>query len=133
MKRRLISVSEYASMFKISVQAVYQRIQRQTLNTRKENGKVYIILENEEIKPDLNDLNDKVENDCKDLLKLVKSQQKEIKRLTKALEQAKSEEVQTLKAFIGEMKQLTAPKEDNDIIDLEEVPKKKKKKKKKKK
>jgi len=130
MKRRILSVSEYASMFKVSVQSVYQRVKRQTLKSEIKNGITYIILENEEIQPDLNDLNDKVENDCKDLLKLVKSQQKEIKRLTKALEQAKSEEVQTLKAFIGEMKQLTAPKTvEDDFIEVKTKKKKKKKKK----
>lgn len=130
MKRRILSVSEYSTAFKVSVQSVYQRIKRGSLKSKKENGITYVILENEEIKGIKDDLKPSVESDCKDLLKLIKSQSKEIKRLTKELTKAKNEEVQTLKAFIGEMKQLTAPAPvEEDIIEVK--PKKKKKKKKK--
>ncbi len=144
-----MSVAEYADSLKISVQSVYQKAKRGYLTTSKENGITYVLLE-EDIKPDLNEDLKRIETDfkdylnlikpkdakkdCKDLLKIVKSQNKEIKRLTKELTKAKNEEVQTLKAFIGEMKQLSAPKPaEEDFIDLEEEKPKKKKKKKKKK
>ncbi len=122
-----MSVSEYASTFKVSVQSVYQKIKRGSLKSVEENGIKYVLLDNNDVKPNLKP---KVESDCKDLLKLIKSQQKEIKRLTKELTKAKNEEVQTLKAFIGEMKQLAAPvPKEEDIIEVKTKKNKKKKKK----
>ncbi|MEA1936764.1 MAG: hypothetical protein U9N04_01485 [Patescibacteria group bacterium] len=123
-----ISVSEYANSFNVSVQSVYQRIKRGSLKSVEENGIKYVLLDNDKVK---SNLKPKVESDCKDLLKLVKSQHKEIKRLTKEITKAKNEEVQTLKAFIGEMKQLAAPvPKEEEIIEVKEKKKKKRKKKK---
>ena len=121
-----LSVSEYASTFNVSVQSVYQKIKRGSLKSVEENGIKYVLLDNNEVKPDLNP---KVESDCKDLLKLVKSQQKEIKRITKSLEKANKEKVETLHTYIRETKQLSAPvPKEEDFIEVKTKKKKKKKK-----
>jgi len=127
-----ISVSEYASMFKVSVQSVYQRVKRGSLNCVEENGVKYILLDKEEVKDTLKKPLNSIETDCKDLLKLVKSQQKEIKRLTKELTKAQNGKSEVLEKFIFEMQKLAAPvPKEEDIIEAKTKDKKKKKKKKK--
>lgn len=126
-----LTVSEYATEFKTSVQSVYQRIKRGTLKSVEENGIKYVVVEEEEIKPTLKP---KLESACKDLLKLVKSQQKEIKRLTKELSKAQLHSMATMKGYIDrlEMLQLSAPvpNQDDNVIEVEEEKHKKSKKKK---
>jgi len=128
-----LTVSEYATHFKTSVQSVYQRIKRGTLKSFKENGITYVIVEDEAIK---DDLNPSLESDLKEALKLIKAQSKEIKRLSKALEKCNEKKESVYLQYIGELKQLQleapAPVKNDDVIDLDEVKPKKKKKKKKK-
>ena len=130
MKNDKMSVSEYASTFKVSVQSVYQKIKRGSLKSVEENGVKYVLLDDSQIKPDLKP---KVESDCKDLLKMIKSQQKEIKRLTKELSQAQFHSMATMKGYIDKlesMQQLSAPvPEQEDIIEVKDKKKDKKKRK----
>lgn len=128
-----LTVNEYAAQFKTSVQSVYQRIKRGSLNSVEENGVKYVIVEDETIKPFLNAT---VENEFKEVFKIVerlqeenKALRKENKRLTKKLEKAKDDRADTLLQFIGEMKRLSAPVND-EIIDVKIEKKKAKKKKK---
>ena len=121
---RKLSVSEYASMFNVSVQRVYQKIKRQSLKSVEENGVKYVLLDEKEFKTDLKP---KVESDCKDLLKLIKSQQKEIKRLTKKNEKINDFLITKYETALPKPK----PREEEEIIDIDTKPKKKKKKKKK--
>ena len=125
-----LTVSEYATEFKTSVQSVYQRIKRGTLKSIEENGIKYVLVDDNEVKPTLNP---DIESGCKDLLKLIKSQQKEIKRITKALEKAQNGKSEVLEKFIFEMQRLSAPEEkEEEIIEVKDKKKKSKKKKKKK-
>lgn len=124
-----LTVNEYATRFKTSVQSVYQRIKRGSLNSVEENGIKYVIVEDETVKPSLNA---ELESEFKDVFKIVerlqeenKALRKENKRLMKKLEKAKDDRADTLIQFIGEMKRLSAPVND-EIIDVKIKPKKKK-------
>lgn len=119
-----ITVSEYATRFNISVQAVYKRIKVGSLKSVEENGIKFVVVEDTGLKPILNN----VESEFKELFKIIKKQQKEITRLNKKLEKSQKRESKVLKQFIVEMKylQLKAP---DDIIDIEPKNKKRRKKK----
>jgi predicted DNA-binding protein YlxM (UPF0122 family) len=119
-----LTVSEYATEFKTSVQNVYQRIKRGSLNWVEENGVKYVIVEDTSSK---DDLKPKVDDSCKELLKLIKSQQKEIKRLTKELSKVQFHSMATMKGYIDKleaMQQLPSPVPDEDIIEVKEKKKK---------
>lgn len=115
-----LTVSEYATEFKTSVQSVYQRIKRGSLKSVTENGIKYVLIEEDTTKPNLKP---ELESGCKDLLKLVKSQQKEIKRLTKELSKAQFHSMATMKGYIDKLEtlQLEAPRKqkDEDITEAE--------------
>jgi predicted DNA-binding protein YlxM (UPF0122 family) len=119
-----LTVKEYATKFNISVQAVYQRLNKNTLRYVVENGVKFVLVEDTDLKAIVNN----VENEHKSLLKIIKKQQKEITRLNKKLEKSQKRESKVLKQFIVEMKylQLKAP---DDIIDIEPKNKKRRKKK----
>lgn len=138
-----LTVNEYAKEFKTSVQSVYQRIKRGSLNWVEENGIKYVVLEEESIKPTLNP---SVESGFKEAFKMVKRLQKqnkakdkEIRRLTKKLEKCGKGKEEVYLSYISELKQLQleAPvstyKDAEDIIDIKEEKKKKNKSKKKRK
>lgn len=146
-----MTVKEYSSKFKISVQAVYQKLNKGALKSVEENGIKYVIVDKESIKAVEQPLIKAVEQvSLKYLLKQLKirdkkieriekkidKKDKEIKKLNKQLLQSNSSEKDTLLSFISELKQLQlkAPiqeyKNDKDIIDVKEKKKKKSKKKK---
>ena len=87
-----LTVNEYATEFKTSVQSVYQRIKRGTLKSVEENGIKYVLVEGESIK---DDLNPEFKVTLKRAFKTIeylqdenKAMRKEIKRLTKELSKA---------------------------------------------
>jgi predicted DNA-binding protein YlxM (UPF0122 family) len=133
-----LTVNEYAMEFKTSVQSVYQRIKRGSLNSVEENGIKYVVVEENSIKPTLNP---SVESGFKEVFKIVerlqrqiKGKDKEIKRLTKQLAKCNKKSEGVYLSYIAELKhlQLKAPVNiDEDIIEVK--PKKKKSKKKRKK
>jgi len=146
-----LTVKQYASKFKISVQAVYQKLQRGTLQYIEEEGIKYIVLDKQEIKDIEQPLVKEVEREgaeitqgiVKDLLKQLKqkdkefkkmlaSKDKEIRRLSKKLEKSSDKKEEVYLSYISELKQLQiSSKPSESIIDIEEDnPKKKKKKKK---
>ena len=138
-----LTVSEYSTQFKTSVQSVYQRIKRGTLKSVEENGVKYVIVEEESIKDDLNsEFKMTLERAFKTIEYLQnenKAMRKEIKRLTKALEKAQAGENQTLKEVFHELKMLkqlpssSVMTQEEDVIEVKEDKSKKKKSKKKKK
>ena len=136
-----LTVSEYAIEFKTSVQSVYQRIKRGSLNWVEENGVKYVVLDKESIKPTLNP---NVESEFKEVFKIVtrlqrqiKEKDKEIKRLTKQLAKSNKKSEKVYLSYIAELKHLqlqppvTQNKEDESIIEVKEKKKKSKKKRKK--
>ena len=147
-----LTVKEYSSRFKISVQAVYQKLNSGALKSVIINGRKYVIVDKEDIKSVKQPLVKAVEQaTLKYLFKQVKIQEKiierlekkldkkdkDIKKLNKQLLKSSSSEKDTLLSFISELKQLKlqAPSQVNkeeEIIDIkEEKPKSKKKHKKK--
>lgn len=116
-----LTVNEYAREFKTSVQSVYQRIKRGTLKSVEENGTKYVVVEQNTIKPEVeNPLNEAFKM-IKRLQKQLKTKDKEIKRLTKKNEKQN-------KFLIGKYENaLPKPKKDN-ITDIKPVKKRKKKK-----
>ncbi len=138
MSTRKITVSEYAREFNTSVQSVYQRIKRKTLNSVEEHGVKYVVIPDNTGSDRLNKGDDKgdkpkVQSEFKQLVKMIKrlqdqidSKDVEIKRLTKKLEKCSKSKEDVLINYISELKQLRLP-EPEEVIDVK--PKKKKKKK----
>jgi len=143
-----LTVKEYSTRFKISVQAVYQKLNKGTLKSIEENGIKYVIVDNKEFKKveqpleqvSLNYLFKQLEDKDRKIDKLEKKldeKNKEIKKLNKKLIGSVQNEKQTLLSFISELKhlQLKAPvkqnEEDESIIEVQEKKKKSKKKRKK--
>lgn len=134
-----MTVNEYATAYKVSPQSVYKRIQRGTIPTSKENGTVYVLVDDIEVEQSTQPVQS---NDCAELLdiirrrdKEVKILNKEIKRLTKELTKAQNGKNDVLEKFIFEMKQLQlqAPTSsstfEEDVIDVKGKKGKKKKEK----
>lgn len=148
-----LTVKEYASNFKITVQAVYQKLNKGTLKSIEENGKKYIIVEQADVKQleqvsikpikaenspyidtffkkEIKKLNKQLNVKDKKIEQLENKlfkQFKEIKKLNKLLVQSSHNEKDTLLKFISEMKHQIEYKKD-DIVDVNVAPKKKKKK-----
>jgi len=140
-----LTVKEYSTKFKISAQAVYQKLNKGTLKSIEENGIKYVTVDSKAFKEleqpleqvSLNYLFKQLENKDSKINKLEKKlddKNKEIKKLNKKLINSIQNEKQTLISFISELKhlQLKAPVNiDDDIIDVKEKKKKSKKKRKK--
>lgn len=126
-----MTVGEYAKDKGISVQAVYQRIKTNKLDTEIKDGVKYII-NNEETKNniDTNFLND-VKEENKELKKEIKSLNKQLKKLNKQLNKEKDNSIIVLKQFISEVQRLEHKKNETIVDTIIEEPKKKKSKKKK--
>ena len=134
-----LTVSEYAKSVNCHIQTVYKRINKGVLSTVKENGITYVIVDNREVKPSVNESVSQSINEYKPLYKLIKQLQKqneakdkEIKRLTKELTKAQNGKSDVLEKFIFEMQRISAPAEE-EIIDVPREKMKMKKHKKKKK
>jgi len=129
-------VSELAKLRGVSVQTIYKQIKRGGLNTIKEDGITYVIVDDSEFKPGSNNIEEDVKqssNDgCNELLKMVKSLTKQVKSLNKQLVKCHESKQDVLIQYIGELKQLRLPPvvaDKEDAIDLEPVKKRGKKKK----
>ena len=152
--RMKLTVKEYASSFKITVQAVYQKLNKGTLKSIEENGKKYIIVEQADkqleqvstnqikvdnssyigtfFKKEIKKLNKQLnakDKKVEQLEKKLNKKEKEIKKLNKLLVQSNHNEKETLLKFISEMKHQIEYKKD-DIVDINIKKKKSKKKKK---
>lgn len=129
-----LTVKEYSSRFKVSPQAVYQKIDKGLLKVEIVDGVKHVLVDDEEVKaleqePEswgaqvgiyLAQLVEQVrERDVRiakletrqevtetEWRKSLKAKDKEIKRLTKSLEKARQEEVNTLKEAFFELKAL---------------------------
>jgi hypothetical protein len=134
-----LTVKEYSTAYNVSIQSVYKRIQRRTIQWVKENNKIYVIADDKEVK---NSTQPVQSTYCTELLDIIgrrdkelKRVNKEIKRLTKELSKAQLHSMATMKGYIDklEIMQLSAPIVDSneDIIEVKEKKKSKKKKKKK--
>lgn len=148
-----MTVKEYATEFNISVQAVYQRLNKGTLKSITENGTKYVLVDKKSIKEVEQSLeqdsNNLFSNEVKGLFKQLKTKDekiesledkinkrdKEIKKLNKQLLKSVQNEKQTLINFIGEQQKLIQIKSIDDAIEaeFEEGQKKSGKKKKRKK
>jgi hypothetical protein len=135
-----LTVKEYSTAYNVSIQSVYKRIQRRTIQWVKENNKIYVITDDKEVE---NSTQPVQSTYCTELLDIIgrrdkelKRVNKEIKRLTKELSKAQLHSMATMKGYIDklEIMQLSAPIVDSsdDIIDVKEKKSKKKDKKKKK-
>ena len=135
-----LTVKEYSTTYNVSIQSVYKRIQRRTIQWVKENNIIYVIADDKEVE---NSTQPVQSTYCTELLDIIgrrdkelKRVNKEIKRLTKELSKAQLHSMATMKGYIDklEIMQLSAPIADSNdnIIDVKEKKSKKKDKKKKK-
>ncbi len=125
-----LTVKEYASQFNISVQAVYQKLNKGLLKQIKENGRKYVVVDSVEVKAVENSIKEVDKPLVKELLKQLKSKDKEIKRLTKQLEKCSKGKEKVLLNYISELKQLQIThRQSEEIIEIKPEKKKKKKKK----
>lgn len=132
-----LTVKEYATAYNVSLQSVYKRIQRRTIQWVKENNIIYVITDDKEVE---NSTQPVQSTYCTELLDIIerrdkelKRVNKEIKRLTKELSKAQLHSMATMKGYIDKLEtmQLSAPVpvQEEEIIEVK--PKKKKKSKKK--
>jgi hypothetical protein len=134
-----LTVSEYSTQFKTSVQSVYQRIKRGTLKSVEENGIKYVIIDDNTASNGVKStLKPEVKSEFKYLVKLIKRLQnqidkkdKEILRLTKKLEKCSNSKSDVLLQYISELKQLQLTHNTGTVVDVPELKKKKRKKSKK--
>ena len=120
-----LTVNQYAANEGISVQSVYARIKRGTLNSIEENGIKYVLLEDTSVKR-------KSADPLKQAFKIIKRQDKQIKDLHKEIKRLTRKNEEQNKFLIGKYENaLPAPKQD-DVVDVKIKPKKKDKKKRKK-
>ncbi len=125
-----LTVKEYASQFNISVQAVYQKLNKGLLKQIKENGRKYVVVDSVEVKAVENSIKEVDKSLVKELLKQLKSRDKEIKRLTKQLEKCSKGKEEVLLSYISELKQLQiSQRQSEEIIEIKPEKKKRKKKK----
>ena len=127
-----LSIKDYASMMSISSQAVYQAIDKGKLKSVIKDGKKYVIVQPEDIKPVGEAESQAVGQELvKDLMKQLKSKDKQIKSLTKQLLKCSQSKEDVLLSYIQELKQIKQiapmPVED-DVIEVKSKKKKKKKK-----
>lgn len=145
-----LTVKQYATKFNISVQAVYQRLNKGTLKSIEENGTKYVVVGKKDIQEVEQPLEQEnaysFKQEVKDLFKQLKTKDekienledkiskrdKEIKKLNKQLLKSVQAEKQTLINFIGEQQKLIQKKSVDDVIeaDFEESHEKSGKKKK---
>jgi len=130
-----LTVKEYASKFKISVQAVYQQLNKGTLNSLEENGKKYVLVDSSSIKPFKQEVEQEVvqvlNKQIEKLNKRLRKKDREIERLNKELLNSVKSEKDTLLKYISELNQLRIEHKPEEIIEEEftEVKTGKKKKK----
>ncbi len=115
-----ITIKRYAENEGISVQSVYAQIKRGSLKSVEENGVKYVLLEDEAIKP-------KVENTLNEAFKIIKRLQKEITLKDKEIKRLTKQNEKQNKFLIGKYENaLPKPKKDT-IVDVK-IKKKRRKK-----
>jgi predicted DNA-binding protein YlxM (UPF0122 family) len=116
-----ITIKQYAENEGISVQSVYAKIKRGSLNSVEENGTKYVVVEEKRIKP-------KVEKTLKEAFKIIKRLQKENRQLQADLRACNKGKDKVFKSYLKQyQKALTPPKQD-DVVNVSPIKKKKKKK-----
>ena len=140
-----ITVQEYAKRFNTSVQSVYKRIKRGGLTTVERDGRKYVVVDDEAVKPVESGLNPSIQPSTqpglmewldfltKELDRLQEENAKLLKenrRLVKKLEKCGKQKEEVLLSYIQELKQLQLMhRTAEEIIEAEVKPKKKKRKK----
>ncbi len=122
-----LTVKAYAQKFDISVQAVYQQLNKGTLKSIEENGKKYVVVDNESVKPSLKPGVENVESKFNPMFRIVerlqkqlKAKDKEIKRLTRRLEKCNDKKAKVLVRYINELKQSQIEYKQEQHINKEE-------------
>ena len=119
-----LTVKEYATQLDVSIQSIYKKIKRGTLNTVKENNITYVIVDNLEVKKVTEPIQS---DDCMELLAIIKRRDKEVKQLRKEIKRLTKKNEKQNKFLISKYENaLPKPKQD-DIVEVK-VKKKKKKK-----
>ena len=120
METMKITIKRYAENEGISVQSVYAQIKRGSLKSVEENGVKYVLLEDKDIKP-------KVENTLNEAFKIIKRLQKEIKSKDKEIKRLTQQNEKQTKFLISKYENaLPKPKKD-DVVDVK-IRKKRRKK-----
>ncbi len=121
-----LSIKDYSTLKSISLQAVYQACKKQRIKCIEENGKRYVVVDAEEVKPVKQAVDeDQDKSIVKELLKQLKSKDKEIKRITKELAKCNESKEGVFIQYIQELKQLQLPKPEEVIIKAKKKKKKK--------
>lgn len=94
-----LSVADYASKHQISTQAVYNKIKKGVVNSVAENGKTYVLDDEEEVDSSLKD-------DCN---KIVNKLLKQNMKLTKKLLKEADKKERLIFSYVEEMKALYLP------------------------
>jgi hypothetical protein len=119
-----LTVKEYATQLDVSIQSVYKKIQRGTLSTVKENGVIYVIVDNIEVKK----IDSSVQSsNCMELLDIIKRRDKEVKQLRKEIKRLTKKNEKQNKFLISKYEN-ALPKPKDDAVDVDIAPKKKNKK-----
>lgn len=128
-----LTVQQYANKLNTSVTSIYRQINKGSLTSVKENGKTLVLVEDIEVKQEINTT---VTNEWKELAlrleKKLEKANKEIRRLNKKLGKEKKNTATTYLRYINQIEKnqlILHPKED-EIIEAEPIKKKKKKSKK---
>ena len=129
-----LTVKEYATKYNISIQSVYKRIKRGTLNTVKENNIIYVVLDVSEVEEVVAPVQS---NDCTELLDIIRRRDKENKQLQKEIKRLTKKNEAVFTSFLDKALAPPVPKDERDFVDVavekSKKPKKKKEKFKKKK
>ena len=118
-----LTIKHYAENEGISVQSVYAQIKRGSLKSVEENGTKYVLLEDETIKP-------KVENTLKEAFKIIKRLQKEIKAKDKEIKRLTKKNEKQNKFLIAKYENALPKPKNDDVVDVKVKKSKKKKRKK---
>ena len=122
-----LTVKEYATQLDVSIQSVYKKIQRGTLPTVKENGVIYVVVDNLEAK----EVDRPVQSSsCMELLDIIKRRDKEAKKLRKEIKRLTKKNEKQNKFLISKYEN-ALPRPKDDVVDVDVAPKKKNKSKKK--
>ena len=122
-----LTVKEYATQLEVSIQSVYKKIKRGTLNVVKENGRTYVVVDSLEVKKATEPVIQS--NNCIELLDIIKRRDKEVNQLRKEIKRLTKKNEKQNKFLISKYENaLPIPKQDN-VVDIKVTKKKKKNKK----
>ena len=125
----LMKVGEYSKAFNVSVQSVYQRLKKGTLEYEiKDNVKYVKVFD----KPLAKEKFKSSKDSCKDIIKVYKQVVKDLRKQIKTLKRDKDRNYSKLEKLFDkvlEVKSLSAPVLEAEIYETKKSKKKKKKKK----